>query len=149
MCWLTLSTIFSLEAICFAILIGTSCDFVLHFGYAYCSLPGHVDRHQRTKHALLTMGPSILAAATTTIAASVALLFASINFFFMFGSVLLCSVAMGIFGSLLVFMVLLDVFGPSRIIRFPAIKTRRRNEEESKWGKVKFFRKSSENQAGR
>lgn len=31
-----------LESICFAILIGISCDFMIHFGHAYAHLPGHI-----------------------------------------------------------------------------------------------------------
>ena len=60
------------------------------------------------------MGPSILAAAVTTIAASIAMLFASINFFQKFGNILLWSLVMGVFGSMFVFLVLVDIFGPTR-----------------------------------
>jgi hypothetical protein len=64
-----------LESICFAILIGVSVDFVIHFGHAYAHLPGEVSRSERTKFALIRMGPSILAAAFTTIAAAIIMLF--------------------------------------------------------------------------
>ena len=50
-----------LESICFAILIGVSADFVIHFSHTYASLPGNASREERTKHALIKMGPSILA----------------------------------------------------------------------------------------
>lgn len=59
------------------------------------------------------MGPSILAAAMTTIAASIAMLFSSINFFHKFGNILLWSLVMGVFGSMFVFLVLVDTFGPN------------------------------------
>lgn len=42
-----------LESICFAILIGVSVDFVIHFSHAYVALPGNVAREIRTKHALI------------------------------------------------------------------------------------------------
>jgi 5-methyltetrahydrofolate--homocysteine methyltransferase len=57
-----------LESVCFAILIGVSVDFSIHLAHAYVSIPGEQDRCVRTKHALIEMGPSILAAAFTTIA---------------------------------------------------------------------------------
>ncbi len=46
----------SLESICFAILIGISCDFVIHFGHAYNHLPGDTSKQERTKFALIHMG---------------------------------------------------------------------------------------------
>ena len=42
-----------LESICFAILIGVSVDFVIHFSHAYVALPGNIAREIRTKHALI------------------------------------------------------------------------------------------------
>lgn len=64
-----------LESICFAILIGVSVDFVIHFTHSYAHLRGEYSRADRTKHALIKMGPSILAAAFTTISAAVIMLF--------------------------------------------------------------------------
>lgn len=104
---------FSLEAVCFAILIGISCDFVLHFGHSYSSPEGSVQSHERTKRALVLMGPSILAAAITTIAAALVMRFAQIVFFRRFAAILLYSLLMGLFGSMLVFLVLTDIFGPA------------------------------------
>jgi hypothetical protein len=64
-----------LESICFAILIGVSVDFVIHFTHSYAHFKGTHSRSERTKHALIQMGPSILAAAFTTIAAAIIMLF--------------------------------------------------------------------------
>jgi predicted RND superfamily exporter protein len=64
-----------MECICFAILIGVSVDFVIHFCNAYSSMQAEHNRGERTKYALVTMGPSILAAAFTTIAAAIIMLF--------------------------------------------------------------------------
>lgn len=50
-----------LESICFAILIGVSVDFVIHFTHSYAHFKGKHSRSERTKHALIQMGPSILA----------------------------------------------------------------------------------------
>ena len=44
-----------LESICFAILIGVSVDFVIHFGHAYSKKKGTVSREERTKFALIRM----------------------------------------------------------------------------------------------
>ena len=89
-----------LESILFAILIGISCDFVvrrsklrlsirgfeaiftyyflvddqIHFSHAYASLQGHAPRNERTRFALISMGPSVLAAAFTTFAAALVML---------------------------------------------------------------------------
>jgi len=106
--------VFSLESICFAILIGLSCDFVIHFSHAYASLPGETDRHERTKFALLSMGPSILAAAATTVAAAIVMLFTVISFFLKFGIILLVTIVQATAVSFIVFSVLTDVFGPSQ-----------------------------------
>jgi predicted RND superfamily exporter protein len=109
-----LSLIDSLEAICFSILIGISCDFVIHFTHAYASLPGDTDRHVRTKFAVIRMGPSILAAAFTTIAAATIMLFTVISFFVKFAVILFATVVQASVGSFIVFVALADAFGPSQ-----------------------------------
>lgn len=42
-----------LESICFAILIGVSVDFVIHFSHAYAHKKGEVSRGDRTKYAVV------------------------------------------------------------------------------------------------
>ena len=74
-----------LESVCFAILVGISCDFVIHFGHAYIHFQGDVDKRERTKYAVLHMGPSILAAAATTVASALVMLFCKVVFFTKFG----------------------------------------------------------------
>lgn len=105
--------LYSLESVCFAILVGMSCDFVLHFGHAYSSQRGSLSKHIRTKDALVKMGPSILAAAATTIASAVVMMFTTILFFQRFAVILYYSLVMGLFGSACVFIVLTDTFGPA------------------------------------
>jgi len=102
-----------LESICFSILIGISVDFVIHFSHAYISLPGDVNRNERTKHALIHMGPSILAAAFTTLSSSTIMLFTRILFFQKFGIILCLTVIQATIGSFVVFLTLTDCFGPS------------------------------------
>ena len=87
---------------------------MIHFSHAYASLPGDVDRHKRTKFALIRMGPSILAAAFTTIAAATIMLFTVITFFVKFAVILFLTVVMATIGSFIVFLVLSDCFGPSQ-----------------------------------
>ena len=102
-----------LEAILFAILIGISCDFVIHFAHAYSHAPGDVPRTDRTLYALLSMGPSIAAAAITTWAASILMLFTVIIFFQKFAVVLFMTVLHATIGSFIVFLAITDSIGPS------------------------------------
>jgi predicted RND superfamily exporter protein len=102
-----------LEAILFAILIGISCDFVIHFSHAYARAAGNVDRSERTLHALLSMGPSILAAAVTTFLAATLMLFTVIIFFQKFAVVLFLTVLQATIGSFVVFLTITDTVGPS------------------------------------
>lgn len=103
----------SLESICFAILIGISCDFVIHFGHAYTSQPGDHSRGDRSKYALIRMGPSILAAAFTTMCAAFVMYFTVIVFFQKFATILLFTVVMATVGAMVVFLTLTDTLGPS------------------------------------
>jgi predicted RND superfamily exporter protein len=103
-----------LESICFAILIGISCDFVLHFSHAYAYLPGSVSRHERSKYALIRMGPSVLASAFTTICGAVLMIFCVISFFRKFAQILFYTILMATVGSFVVFLSLADSIGPSR-----------------------------------
>lgn len=101
-----------LESICFAILIGVSVDFVIHFSHAYVHMPGKVAREIRTKHALIDMGPSILAAAFTTMAGAVIMLFCIITFFTKFAFVLFFAIVQATIGSFVFFLCLTDCIGP-------------------------------------
>jgi len=60
------------------------------------------------------MGPSILAAAFTTICAAVVMIFTVITFFQKFAQILFYTVIMATIGSFVVFITLSDTFGPSR-----------------------------------
>jgi len=102
-----------LESICFAILIGLSCDFVIHFGHAYTHHRGTLSRSDRAKYALISMGPSILAAAATTLAGATIMLFTVITFFQKFAIILFLTIVHSTLGSFVVFIVLADCIGPS------------------------------------
>jgi len=101
-----------LESICFAILIGISCDFVIHFCHAYNHLEGSQSRHDRTKFAVIHMGPSILAAAATTFAAASIMFFCKVLFFTKFAMILFQTMLHSTLGSFVVFLCLTDIFGP-------------------------------------
>jgi len=102
-----------LESILFAILIGISCDFVIHVGHAYTMYSGNVNRHHRSHFALTHMGPSILAAAFTTFMAAVVMIFTEITFFRKFAVILFMTILHSTIGCFVVFLVLCDCFGPA------------------------------------
>lgn len=102
-----------IESICIAILIGISADFVTHLSVAYTTEEGNLDREKRTEQALLDMGPSILAAAFTTIVSSVIMIFTKIVFFGRFAYVMLFTISHSTFGAFIVFCTLTNCAGPS------------------------------------
>jgi len=110
-------TIGFIESICLAILIGISCDFVIHLGHAYAIPSGTVSSCERTKHALLVMGPSILAASFTTIAASIIMLFTNFRFYIQFAQILMFTMITATLASIIIFLTLTDCFGPTSFHR--------------------------------
>jgi len=102
-----------LESICFTILIGVSVDFVVHFSHAYAESPGAVKKYERTKYALIHLGPSILAAAFTTAASATIMLFTTILFFRLFATIMLFTIIQSTVGSFVVFLSLTETMGPS------------------------------------
>lgn len=102
-----------LESVCFAILVGISCDFIIHFGHAYIHHKGVVSKEERTKYAVIHMGPSILAAAVTTFAASIVMLFCQVIFFTKFAMILMVTILHATLASFVIFICLNDNFGPS------------------------------------
>jgi predicted RND superfamily exporter protein len=102
-----------LESICFAILIGVSVDFVIHFSHAYAHKHGEISRGDRTKYAVVKMGPSILATAFTTILSAVVMLFTVITFFQKFALILFFAIIQATLGSFIFFLTLVDCIGPT------------------------------------
>lgn len=109
---------------------------MIHFAHAYSSLDGDVSRGDRTQHALIRMGPSILAAAFTTICSATVMIFTVITFFQKFAIILFFTILMATVGSFVVFITLTDCVGPARptylMDRLCAkmIKCCRRNKED-------------------
>jgi len=136
-----------LESICFAILIGISCDFVIHFCHAYAHLPGEVDRHYRTKFALVRMGPSILAAAFTTICSAAIMLFTVISFFQQFALILFYTIIQATIGSFVVFTAFTDCIGPSNpTYLVDSIFSSKSNNETNRKETIVEARKEQESQ---
>jgi hypothetical protein len=107
-----------LESVCFAILVGISCDFIIHFGHAYIHYEGAVAKEVRTKYAVVHMGPSILAAAVTTFSASIVMMFCQVVFFTKFAMILMVTIFQATIGSFVIFITLNDTFGPSEPTKF-------------------------------
>mmetsp|Transcript_56613 Transcript_56613/g.137486 ORF Transcript_56613/g.137486 Transcript_56613/m.137486 type:complete len:701 (-) Transcript_56613:1769-3871(-) len=102
-----------LESICFAILIGVSVDFVIHFSHAYAHKHGEISRGDRTKYAIVKMGPSILATALTTILSATVMLFTVITFFQKFALILFFTIIQATLGSFIFFLTFVDCIGPT------------------------------------
>ena len=102
----------------FAILVGISADFVTHFAHAYSTTSGDADRHARTKRAIIHMGPSILAAAFTTAAGAIVMLFTTIVFFQKFALVLFFSIIQATTGAFVFFCSIVDSVGPNNPTAF-------------------------------
>lgn len=91
---------------------------MIHFGHAYIHSPGAVPKEFRTKHAILHMGPSILAAALTTLFSALVMLFCKVVFFTKFAIILMMTVIHATIGSFVIYLVLANVFGPSEPTKF-------------------------------
>lgn len=113
-----------LESMCLAILVGISCDFVVHLAYAYQAACGTQDRdfgqsgattmrRERMRWALATMGISVLSAGGTTLVAAFALSNGQVEFFHAFGNFLMLTIGFGLLFSLVGFSSLAMIFGPT------------------------------------
>ena len=86
---ISLARSFRFESILFSVMIGIGCDYSLHIGHAYTTLPGNVGKEKRTHHALMTLGPSVLGSAFTTSSTAIVMLFAENLFIYKFGVMLI------------------------------------------------------------
>lgn len=105
-----------LESICFGILIGLSCDFVIHLCHAYVEMSpsGAAPRTERSERAICSIGPPILSSAATTFFTGLLLLACNILFFVQFGIVLVLTMIFATVGVFVVFLVLVDTLGPAQ-----------------------------------
>mmetsp|Transcript_10284 Transcript_10284/g.22249 ORF Transcript_10284/g.22249 Transcript_10284/m.22249 type:complete len:419 (+) Transcript_10284:1-1257(+) len=101
------------EIVLFSLLIGIGCDFVLHFGHAYTLPPGVVSKEERTRRALMHMGPSVLGSAFTTMSTGIIMMFTTNLFSRKFALILAMTIIHSAIGSFIVFLALCDCIGPS------------------------------------
>ena len=109
----------AMEAISVPLVVGLAVDYCLHLSHAYntASDPSTgkrlTDRRDRARQALLEVGPSITAAALTTVACMLVLLACRIVVFVQFGIILAVTLALGIALTLSTFLAALLIAGPS------------------------------------
>merc|ERR1719330_348114 len=106
------------EAICLAIVIGVSCDFIIHIGHAYSHHKSKLSRKERTKEAILCMGPSVIFSFTTTFISSCILLFCTHRLIYSFGVVFIATMVTAIITTFVFFTNLTDLFGPAEPKKF-------------------------------
>ncbi|PIK42575.1 putative patched domain-containing protein 2 [Apostichopus japonicus] len=112
----------AVEAVSLSILVGSSVDYCIHLieGFltskdlAPSNLTGSKLRQWKTKHAVSTIGVSILSSAITTITASIPLCFTTIQLFSKFGKIVAINTLVAIFYTLTVCTALLSTCAPSR-----------------------------------
>lgn len=102
-----------MESMDIAILIGISCDFVVHFSHSYCACPRD-GQQERMTHSLYTMGISVIAAAATTFLASAVLSLCTLTFFDKFGSFLCVTMVTSVILSVIFFQAVLATVGPAK-----------------------------------
>ena len=109
----------AMEAISVPLVVGLAVDYCLHLSHAYntASEPSSgkrlTSRRDRARQALLEVGPSITAAALTTVACMLVLLACRIVVFVQFGIILAVTLALGITFTLTTFLAALLIVGPN------------------------------------
>lgn len=106
-----------LEAICFAILVGWSCDFTIHFAHAFAEAGGTAQ--DKAIKAIKTMGPPILFAAITTACSGVFLFMCTITFYQKFGTIIIFTMAYSLVTVFVFLVALLAVAGPAGFFGAP------------------------------
>eukprot|EP00038_Savillea_parva_P006417 m.163683 g.163683 ORF g.163683 m.163683 type:complete len:1050 (+) comp12325_c0_seq1:204-3353(+) len=101
-----------IESICLTILVGLSVDYTIHLANAWQSQTWTTDRLQRLNAALLEIGISVLAAATTTFLSAIPLLLCIIVFFYKFGCFIMLSVVWSTVFAFGAFLTMMSILGP-------------------------------------
>ena len=99
------------ESISIVVMVGFSIDYVVHYAASYVECEEE-DRNGRIRHALHTMGISIVSGAVTTFLSGVFLLIPEFYFFVQFGILITSVVAFSLLYSNTFFIALLAVLGP-------------------------------------
>lgn len=94
------------------ILIGLAVDYTIHMidGYSRCP---QSTRTERVHYMLEEVGVSVLSGATTTLGASLFLLFAIIYFFLKFGAFVFATIGFAMYHSLFTLPAMLAIVGPN------------------------------------
>ena len=95
------------------LVVGLAVDYVVHLAEGY-SRSSHLTRKTRARDMLEEVGISVLSGATTTLGASLFLLFANILFFVQFGVFMFCTIGFSIIYSLGFFVPVIALLGPER-----------------------------------
>ena len=90
-------------------------DYVVHLAEGY-HISAHQDRKHKVQDMLEMVGVSIVSGATSTLGASLFVLFAQILFFVQFGIFMFCTIAFSFLYSLGMFSTLLGILGPENNI---------------------------------
>ncbi|XP_013386010.1 uncharacterized protein LOC106155638 [Lingula anatina] len=93
------------------LVVGLAVDYVVHLAEGYHLSP-HRDRLGRVRDMLDHVGISVLSGATTTLGASIFMMFAEIQFYVQFGIFIFSVIGFSILFSLLFFTTLLAIAGP-------------------------------------
>lgn len=125
------------EALCCSLVTGLAVDYALHVGHAYNhshenllkeAVSSQVDtgldhsddtkvfatpgRKELTMNSLLSIGPSVVGAAATSIFSMIVLQFCAVNLFVQVGMVIATTLGMGVVYALVLFVAMLMCFGP-------------------------------------
>ena len=101
-----------LEAICFAILVGLACDFIVHIAHAYKESDKGT-RRDKCMDAVWMMGPPVMYAALSTSLAGSLLFNCTILFYMKFGAILLFTMAYSFLMTFVFLVPLLCIVGPT------------------------------------
>jgi hypothetical protein len=100
-----------IEVVSLSLIIGLSVDYSLHLGHAYMHSIAH-HRKERTQHAVVSMGSSLIAASLSTIGSMLVLLLCTIQLFVTIGTIISLTMTVALLLSLGTFAAWLSVMGP-------------------------------------
>jgi predicted RND superfamily exporter protein len=100
----------SFESILFSISIGIGSDYILHASHTYSMAPDIiVSREERTRYAILHIGPSIIGSAFTTLSTAIIMMFTENEFSRKLATMLIVTILQAFIG----FFTLCSVAGSS------------------------------------
>lgn len=103
----------AVESLSVSIVMGLAIDYVLHVGHAYVTSEG-TTRFEKTKHAMIRIGPSVVAASITTVASMVVLFFCELYLFNQIGIIVAATLTTGVVFCFFGFIPMVMIAGPLR-----------------------------------